>query len=65
MAEEYKFVWGEVGHIRRAIGLARRIVNDAEYAHIETDDYDLDMDRIGIRITIPHDPVLTEERKSL
>jgi len=65
MAETYQFVWGEVGHIRRAIGVARRLVNDVEYAHIETDSYDLDMDQIGIRIRIPHDKVLTEERKPL
>ncbi|MBA7687658.1 hypothetical protein ES703_96122 [subsurface metagenome] len=65
MGETYQFVWGEVGHIRRAIGIARKLVNDVEYAHIETDNYDLDMDRIGIRITIPHMKVLDEERKSL
>ncbi|MBA7550900.1 hypothetical protein ES705_43430 [subsurface metagenome] len=64
MAETYQFVWGEVGHIRRAIGVARRLVNDVEYAHIETDSYDLDMDRIGIRIRIPHDRVLTEARNT-
>lgn len=65
MSQTYQFVWGEVGHIRRAIGVARKLVNDAEYAHIETDSYDLDMDKIGIRIRIPHDRVLTEERKEL
>jgi len=65
MAETYQFTWGEVGHIRRAIGIARKLVNDVEYAHIETDEYDLDIDRIGIRITIPHMKVLDEERKPL
>ncbi|MBA7626977.1 hypothetical protein ES703_34438 [subsurface metagenome] len=65
MAEIYKFAWGEVGHIRRAIGIARRLVNDVEYAHIETDDYDLEMDKIGIRIHIPHDRAQSEKGKPL
>lgn len=64
MAETYQFVWGEVGHIRRAIGVARKLVNEVEYAHIETDDYDLDMDGIGIRIRIPHDSNLDQDRPS-
>lgn len=63
MAETYQFTWGELTIIERAIPLAKLTSDEANYTHIETKDFDLDVDRIGMRITIPHDPVLTEERK--
>ena len=65
MGETYQFVWGEVPHIERAICLAKRIIHDAKYAHIETEGFDLDTDKIGIRVTIPHMKALDEERKEL
>lgn len=65
MPETYQFVWGQVEQIERAICLAKRIMHDAEYSHIETASFDLDTDKIGIRVRIPHDKVLTEERKEL
>ena len=65
MAEEYHFIWGEVEIIERAICIAKRIKTDAEYSHIETNDFDLDTDTTAIRITIPHDRDLDEERKAL
>jgi len=65
MAETYQFIWGEVELIERAICLAKRIKTDAEYSHIQTNDFDLDTDMTGIRVRIPHDPDLDEERKSL
>ncbi|MBA7478653.1 hypothetical protein ES707_14081 [subsurface metagenome] len=65
MGETYQFVWGEVDHIERAIVLAKRVGNDANYMHLETQEFDLDVDNIGIRITIPHMKVLNEERKTL
>lgn len=65
MAETYQFIWGEVELIERAICLAKRIKTDAEYSHIETNDFDLDTDTTAIRIRIPHDGDLDEERKGL
>jgi len=65
MAETYQFVWGEVPAIKRAIALAETVMKDLDYAHIERKDFDLDIDNIGIRIRIPHDGHLDEERKSL
>jgi len=65
MSETYQFVWGEVDYIESAICMAKRIIDEAEYAHIETEHYDLDTDKIGIRIRIPHDPGLDEERKTV
>ena len=65
MGETYQFVWGEVEQIERAICLAKRIMHDAEYSHIETASFDLDTDKIGIRVTIPHMTALDEERKEL
>jgi len=63
MAETYQFTWGEVETIEVAIALTRKFLKEVDYAHIETQDFDLDMDQIGMRIRIPHDAVLTEERK--
>ncbi|MBA7612240.1 hypothetical protein ES703_19476 [subsurface metagenome] len=65
MAECYQFTWGEVHAIELAIRLGQRLMNQIEYAHIEAKDFDLDMDKIGIRIRIPHDRLLTEERNPL
>lgn len=65
MAETYQFVWGEVHQIEPAIVLAKRVCNDANYVHLETQEFDLDADNIGIRITIPHDSLLANERKEL
>ena len=65
MAETYQFTWKEVEHIKRAITLAEGLASDADYTHLETQHFDLDMDRIGIRIRIPHDGDLDEERKTI
>ena len=65
MSETYQFIWGEVGIIKRAIALAEGLTDDANYSHIETKDFDLDADRIGIRVTIPHMKALDEERKTI
>ena len=65
MAETYHFVWGEVPALIKAMELAEQIEDIVDYAHLETEEYDLDMDRTAIRIRIPHDPVLTEERKGI
>jgi len=63
MAETYQFTWAEVEYIEIAIGLTRKFLEEVDFAHIETKSFDLDMDKIGMRITIPHDQVLDEERK--
>ena len=65
MAETYQFTWGEVEIIEIAIGLSKKILDAANYTHIETKAFDLDTDKIGIRVTIPHDRDLDEERKEL
>lgn len=63
MAETYRFVWGEVKVIIDACTLATQMPADTTYGHIETEDYDLDFDRIGIVIHIPHDRNLNKERR--
>ena len=65
MAEMYQFTWDDVEVIELAIGLAKKFLGAADYSHIETKSFDLDTDKTGIRITIPHDPDLDEERKSV
>ena len=65
MAETYQFVWPQINIIEQAVCLANRIKVDADYAHIETEHYDLDLNRAGVRIRIPHDSDLDEERKGL
>lgn len=51
--------------MRDAINLAKQVPDDADYAHLETKAFDLDIDRIGISVRIPHDSGLDEERKTL
>jgi len=65
MAETYQLTWGEANQVRSAIDLAKSITDEADFVHIETKAFDLDIDRIGIRVTIPHNGHLHEERKSL
>jgi len=65
MAETYQFTWREVEVIEIAIALSKKILDAADYTHIETKAFDLDTDKIGVRITIPHDSDLDEERKPL
>lgn len=65
MAEEFRFTWGEIEVVEIAIALTRKFLEEVDYAHIETKAFDLDMDKIGMRVTMPHDPVLDEERKQL
>jgi len=65
MAETYQFTWGEVEVIEIAIALTRKFLEEVDYAHVEIKSFDLDMDKIGMRIRIPHDPGLDEERKPL
>ena len=65
MAETYQLTWGEANHMRDAINLAKQVPDDADYAHLETKAFDLDIDRIGISVRIPHDSGLDEERKTL
>lgn len=65
MAEEYKLLWGEIPKIKQAIALVEKIITEVQHGHIESKDFDVDITTAGIRITIPHDPVLTEERKEL
>lgn len=63
MSEIYQFVWGEVTAIREACDLVRNLDTKIVFAHIETENYDLDIDRQGIAIRIPHDPKLDENRR--
>lgn len=65
MPDTYQFTWGEVEYIEIAIALTRKFLEEVDFAHIETKGFDLDMDKIGMRVTIPHDRGLDEERKSL
>lgn len=65
MAETHQFTWGEVEVVEIAIALTRKFLEEVDYAHIETKSFDLDLDKIGMRVRIPHDPDLDEERKSL
>jgi len=63
MAETYRFVWGEVNQVIDGCKMARTLIGEVVYGHLETERFDLDFDRIGVVIRIPHDPILTEERK--
>jgi len=65
MAQTFQLTWGEANQIRSAIDLAKSITDEADYVHLETKAFDLDIDRIGMRVTIPHMKVLDEERKTL
>ena len=56
MADTYQFTWDEVETIEVATALGRKLLGAVDHAHIETQSFDLDMDQIGVRITIPHDP---------
>jgi len=61
MAETYRFVWGEVKAIVEGCNLAKRMGEEITFAHVETEAFDLDVDRIGLVIRIPHDPKLDRE----
>lgn len=65
MSEIYQFTWGETRQVKAAISLAEKIMCDTEYGHIETKDFDLDIDKIGIRVRIPHDRELNDQRESM
>ncbi|MBA7525252.1 hypothetical protein ES705_17403 [subsurface metagenome] len=58
MSEEYRFVWGEVNQIVDGCKMARGLIGEVLYGHLETERFDLDFDRIGVVIRIPHDPNL-------
>jgi len=62
MAETYRFIWGEVKAIVNGCVLAEKMGDEVTFAHVETEEYDLDFDRIGVVIRIPHDPNLNKER---
>jgi len=64
MAQTYQFTWGEVDVLEIAIALSKKILDAADYTHIETKAFDLETDKIGIRIRIPHDPDLHAEQKT-
>lgn len=64
MAMTYQFTWTEIEHIETALALAKKLVDDVNIAHVETDNFDLDIDQIGARVRIPHDRVLTAGRNS-
>jgi len=55
MSETYRFVWGEIDQINDACNMAKSLVGEVVFGHLETERYDLDMDRIGVVIRIPHD----------
>ncbi|MBA7496002.1 hypothetical protein ES702_06599 [subsurface metagenome] len=63
MSETYRLMWSRVPIIKQAIEKAEKVMLHVNYCHIETDDFDLDFDNIGVVIRIPHDRILTEERK--
>ena len=63
MSEEYRFIWGEVKAIEDACSLATILTEKVLFGHLETEDFDLDFDRIGIVVRIPHDRKLNEERE--
>lgn len=65
MAETYQFTWGEVEIIEISIALTRKFLEEVDYAHIETKAFDLDLDKIGMRIRIPHDGDLDHERRTI
>lgn len=65
MGETYQYTWAEVEVIEIAIALSKKILDAADYTHIETKAFDLETDKIGIRIRIPHDPDLHAERNTL
>ena len=64
MSETYRFVWGEVKAVMDGCKLARKLTDEVEYGHLETGDFDLDFDRIGVVIRIPHDLNLDRERSN-
>lgn len=64
MAQVYQFTWTEIEHIKTALALAKKLVDDVNIAHVETDDFDLNIDQIGATIRVPHDRVLTAGRNS-
>lgn len=65
MSETYQFTWGELKAIEEAILIARGITDDILFTHIETKDFDLDTDGIGVRIRLPHNQELDRERKEI
>lgn len=62
MSETYRFVWGEVKAVMNACKLARELEDKVENGQLETSDFDLYFDLIGISIRIPHDLNLDRER---
>jgi len=65
MPDTYQFTWEEANHIRAAIDTAKNIPEGINYCHLETNHFDLDIDRIGLRVSIPHSSILDEERKPI
>lgn len=65
MSETYQFTWGQVEVIEIAIALSKKILDACDYSHIETKAFDLDTDKIGIRIQIPHNRELNAGRDSI
>lgn len=63
MSEKYRFVFGEVKAIGDACALVQRMGDEVNYAHVETHEYDMDVDLVGVVIQIPHDFKLDHERR--
>jgi len=63
MSETYRFVWGEVNQIIDGCKMAKELMGEVLYGHLETERFDLDFDQIGVVIRIPHDPNLNKKRE--